>query len=125
MKNIKKILVGGCFNIIHPGHIYFLQTAKCFGNYLIVVLTNDKNNLKEYKTGTLDRIKMLKELKIIDKIVVGDENNFYKAIDNEKPDMVVLGHDQTLPDKKNNKKYFFETYSLKKYKKYETKKYRE
>jgi FAD synthetase len=121
--NTKKILVGGCFNIIHPGHIYFLQTAKCFGNYLIVVLSNDKNNLKKYKTSIQDRVKMLKELKIIDKIIIGDENNFYKVIDDEKPDIVVLGYDQELPEKDNDKKYSFKTISLKKYKKYETKKY--
>lgn len=37
------VLVGGCFDIIHPGHITFLTEAKKQGDYLFVALENDKN----------------------------------------------------------------------------------
>ena len=48
-KNIKKaikgkkvVLVGGCFDILHFGHIKFLEKSKKYGNFLVVVLESDK-----------------------------------------------------------------------------------
>ena len=48
-KNRKKVLVGGCFDILHFGHIRFLQEAKKLGDILIVALESDENvkRLKE------------------------------------------------------------------------------
>lgn len=42
-KNKNIVLVGGCFDIIHPGHIEFLKKAKEKGNFLVVLLESDKN----------------------------------------------------------------------------------
>ena len=39
---MKKVLVGGVFNIIHPGHMHFLKKAKEFGDFLIVVIARDE-----------------------------------------------------------------------------------
>lgn len=36
------VLVGGCFDILHPGHITFLKKAKALGNHLIVLLESDQ-----------------------------------------------------------------------------------
>ena len=38
-----KVLVGGCFDVIHIGHIQFLKRAKSFGDCLIVLLESDEN----------------------------------------------------------------------------------
>lgn len=40
---MKKVLVGGCFDFIHYGHIVFLQEAKKLGDHLIVLLESDEN----------------------------------------------------------------------------------
>lgn len=40
---MKKVLVGGCFDFIHFGHISFLKQAKALGDYLIVALESDEN----------------------------------------------------------------------------------
>jgi rfaE bifunctional protein nucleotidyltransferase chain/domain len=44
-KNVTKevVLVGGCFDVLHYGHIEFLKNAKAFGDYLIVALESDEN----------------------------------------------------------------------------------
>lgn len=91
-----KILVGGCFNKIHKGHIYFLNKAKL--GYLVVVLANDKNNRKPYAIKATKRKSNLAKLKIADKIVIGDTNDFSKIVKKEKPDLIALGYDQELPD---------------------------
>ena len=93
---MKKVLAGGCFNKIHKGHIYFLNKTKELG-YLIVVLTNDKNNKKPYAIKATKRKKNLEKLKIADKIVIGHANDYSKIVKREKPQIIALGYDQKLP----------------------------
>ena len=76
----KKVLVGGCFNLIHPGHIYFLKEAKKLGGELIVVLANDKNNKKPYAILAKERKELLESLNIADEILIGDSENKIKIV---------------------------------------------
>ncbi len=101
----KKVLVGGCFNLIHPGHIYFLKEAKKLGGELIVVLANDKNNKKPYAISAKERKKILKFLNIADRILIGDPKNKTKIVEMIKPDIIALGYDQELPDGLENFKH--------------------
>ena len=102
---MKKVLVGGCFNSIHPGHIYFLKEAKKLGDELVVVLANDKNNKKPYAIPARKRKKKLADLKIADKIVVGDSRDQTKIVKKIKPDIIALGYDQTRPPSLENIKF--------------------
>ena len=86
MKKIK-VLAGGCFNKIHKGHVYFLKRAKALG-YLIIVLAHDKNNKKSYGIKAKIRKKKLAELKIADRVIIGDAKDFSKVIKKEKPDIL-------------------------------------
>jgi len=95
---IKKVLVGGCFNIIHPGHIYFLKRAKKLGDELIIILTNDENNKKPYAISAKERRKLLKSLNIADKILIGHLKDKAKIVEKVKPSIIALGYDQELPD---------------------------
>ena len=101
----KKILVGGSFNSIHPGHIYFLKEAKKLGDKLIVVLTNDKNNKKPYAIPAKERKRLLKFLNIADKIFIGGSKDKIKIVKKVKPDIIALGYDQKLPDGLDNFKH--------------------
>jgi len=101
----KKIIAGGCFNSIHPGHIYFLKEAKKLGDELIVVLTNDRNNKKPYAISAKKRKKTLKYLNIADKILIGDSKDKTKIIKKVKPSVIALGYDQKLPDGLENFRY--------------------
>ncbi|HEY4500387.1 MAG TPA: adenylyltransferase/cytidyltransferase family protein, partial [Candidatus Paceibacterota bacterium] len=40
---MKRVMVFGTFDILHPGHLYFLRAAKKLGDYLIVSLARDVN----------------------------------------------------------------------------------
>lgn len=103
----KKVLVGGCFNKIHPGHIYFLKTAKKLGDKLVVVLTNDKNNKKPYALPVKERKRLLKSLNIADKILIGHFKDKTKIVKKVKPNIIVLGYDQELPDGLENLKHIW------------------
>jgi FAD synthetase len=74
MKNQKIVLVGGCFDLLHPGHISFLEKAKEQGNFLIVLLESDlkiKKDKGEKRPifSQKERAKMLKSLKVVDKVI--------------------------------------------------------
>lgn len=71
----KIILVGGCFDILHFGHIEFLRKAKSFGNYLIVILESDVNvkRLKGKRRpihNQNQRKEMLLALKSVDEVII-------------------------------------------------------
>lgn len=94
-----KVLVGGCFDILHYGHIHFLKKAKALGDYLIVALESDKNikRLKGEKRPIHDqyrRRKMLESLRLADQIIIlGDEmkdEDYRKFVKIVNPDVIAI-----------------------------------
>lgn len=71
---MKKVLVGGCFDILHHGHITFLKEAKKLGDYLIVALESDENvkrvkgDMRPIHTQK-QRKSMLEALSCIDEVI--------------------------------------------------------
>ena len=71
---IKKVLTGGCFDILHFGHITFLKQAKTLGDHLIVALESD-GNVKRVKGDMRpihtqeQRKAMLEALSFVDEII--------------------------------------------------------
>lgn len=103
---MKKVLVGGVFSILHKGHEFFLKKAKEFGDYLIVVIASNRTACLTKKYPVVDqgtRKKNLEKLGIADKVVIGDEVDFMKVVRREKPDVIVLGHDQKMSEKELRK----------------------
>ncbi len=88
----------GTFDILHPGHIYFLQKAKAYGNFLIVSIARESNVVKIKGRKPMhteeDRRKMLASLKFVDKVVLGGSKDHLKHILKEKPGVIALGYDQ-------------------------------
>jgi cytidyltransferase-like protein len=90
-------MAGGTFNMIHPGHIYFLKRAKSLGDYLIIVLASDENVLKS--KGVLlgpakERKLLLESIGLVDQVIIGREEGFFKLVESENPDIIALGYDQ-------------------------------
>ncbi|MFC1454950.1 adenylyltransferase/cytidyltransferase family protein [Candidatus Undinarchaeota archaeon] len=97
-----KVLIGGVFDLLHEGHKFFLKKAAEFGDELVVVVANDKNvELKKRKPvwNQEKRKEEIEKLEFVDKVIVGfEEENFIEIIDQEKPDIIVLGHDQKFKE---------------------------
>ena len=93
-------MVFGCFDIIHPGHLYFLKKAKSLGDKLIVVVARDstirKVKKKEPMYNEKERLEHLRELKCVNKAILGDKEDKYKVIEEFKPDIICLGYDQKI-----------------------------
>ncbi len=92
-----KILTGGTFNKLHPGHKYMLKKCKELG-YLVVVIANDKHNNKPNAIKSETRKVNLEKLGIADKIIAGHPDSFVQTVYETKPDIIALGYDQRMPE---------------------------
>ena len=97
-KSKKIVFTNGCFDIIHAGHISYLNEAKTLGDILIVGLNSDKS-VRRLKGGgrpivsEQDRAYVLANLKPVDYVIMFDEDTPYELIKEIKPDVLVKGAD--------------------------------
>ena len=94
----KIVLAGGVFDIIHPGHIHTLNAAKALGDVLVVAIATDKTAQKMKKRQPLHNQELRRELvsclSMVDKAIVGHEDDIFETVRAIKPDIIVLGYDQ-------------------------------
>ena len=97
-KGKKIVLAGGVFDIIHPGHIHTLNAAKALGDILVVAIATDKTSQKMKKRPPLHNQELRQELvsclSMVDKAIVGHEDDIFETVKAIKPDIIVLGYDQ-------------------------------
>ncbi|MGC8557908.1 MAG: adenylyltransferase/cytidyltransferase family protein [Nitrososphaeria archaeon] len=104
---IKVVLAGGVFDIIHPGHVYFLRKARELGDALVVVVARDSNVIKFKGNNPMNDENLRRELvgsiRYVDAAILGDKNDLMKTVQLVKPDIIALGYDQA-----HSEKEFFE-----------------
>lgn len=95
---MKKVMIFGTFDILHPGHTHFIKEAKEYGDYLVIVVARDKTvaELKKHPTINKENTRKtnLEQLGLADKVILGEEGDKYAVIRREKPDIIALGYDQ-------------------------------
>jgi len=112
-KRKRIVFTNGCFDILHCGHIKYLEAAKKLGDYLIVGLNSDKST-KKIKGNNRpivpqnDRAQILAALSCTDFIVIFNESNPLKLIKELRPDVLVKGGDWKKRDIVGNS--FVESY---------------
>ena len=97
----KIVFTNGCFDIVHAGHVKYLQQAKACGDYLILGLNSDASvqRLKGPQrplNNELDRAEVIGALKAVDAVVLFEEQTAEALIAKVKPDVYVKGGDYTL-----------------------------
>jgi rfaE bifunctional protein nucleotidyltransferase chain/domain/rfaE bifunctional protein kinase chain/domain len=94
------VATGGCFDLLHPGHIGTLQAARALGDCLIVCLNSDRS-VRSIKgenrpvVGERDRARMLTALACVDAVVLFDEETPVEVLNALRPDIWVKGGDYT------------------------------
>lgn len=99
----KIVFTNGCFDIIHLGHVDYLEKARNLGTHLIVGVNTDASvqRLKGPTRPVVDqyaRARVLASLQFIDTVIFFDEDTPYELIRQIEPDILVKGDDYT-PDK--------------------------
>ncbi len=97
----KVVFTNGCFDILHAGHVTYLEAAKAQGDVLVLGLNTDASvrRLKGPErtiNSELDRAKVVGALKSVDYVVLFGEQTAEAVIAEVKPDIYVKGGDYTL-----------------------------
>ncbi len=102
-KNETIVFTNGCFDILHTGHITYLEKAKKLGNRLIIGLNTD-NSIQRLK-GPLrpifnetDRAKLLASLESVDMVVLFDQDTPAEILRLLRPDVLVKGSDYKVEE---------------------------
>ena len=100
----KVVFTNGCFDILHRGHVSYLNEAKSLGDLLVIGINTDKS-VKRLKgedrpiNNQNDRAFMLENLKAVDFVFFFEENdNPYELISEIQPDILVKGGDWKVED---------------------------
>ena len=97
------IFTNGCFDILHVGHLQYLEQSKNLGDRLVVGLNSDAS-VRRLKGPSrpvnhqADRKRMLQALRCVDEVVIFDEDTPYDLIVSLQPDVVTKGGDYTAED---------------------------
>lgn len=108
-----KILTFGTFDILHIGHLNYLKQAKEISkNSKLWVIVSRDQNAEKIKSKKLvhnenERLEIIKNLKLVDRAILGEKKDIFKSVKKINPDVVVLGYDQ-LPSEETLKQKFLE-----------------
>jgi len=92
------VFTNGVFDLLHPGHLRYLQQARALGDLLIVGVNSDRSvkaNKGEGRpiTPEAERVEILEALEAVDAVVVFDEGTPHAVIATLQPDILVKGAD--------------------------------
>lgn len=93
---LTRVLATGTFDLLHPGHIYFLTQAKALGDELFVIVARDSNVTHKPKPIIPEeqRLEMVSSLGIVEKALLGSEKDMFEPLKEIRPDIIALGYDQ-------------------------------
>jgi len=95
---LKVVMLGGAFEIIHPGHVLALSEARSLGNTLVVVVATDesveRNKGRPPATNQALRVALVSSLRQVDLALPGNKGSIYDILLRIRPDVVALGYDQ-------------------------------
>ena len=95
------VATGGCFDVLHAGHVASLEAARRLGDALVVLMNSDES-VRKLKgadrpvNGVEDRCRVLRSLRCVDAVAVFDETDPCQALDRLRPDIWAKGGDYTV-----------------------------
>ena len=97
-KGKRVVFTNGCFDLLHYGHVKYLQDARSRGNVLVVAVNSDASvrkikGRKRPVIGQNDRLRIIAALESVDYVILFKEETPLKLIKALKPDILVKGAD--------------------------------
>ncbi|MBT60057.1 MAG: FAD synthase [Euryarchaeota archaeon] len=96
---MKRVMAVGVFDLLHAGHLHYLEQAKSLGDHLTVVIAHDdtvRRRKHEPVTGQELRRRMVEGLKPVDEAIIGNSPDvpIFDILPLVKPNVIALGYDQ-------------------------------
>ncbi len=104
--NKVRIMASGVFDLLHPGHIFYLEQSRLLGDELVVVVANDTVVTRTKGRPLFEaesRRKMVAALACVSEAVVPAETEpkrYYRTVLDIQPDIITLGHDQSFKEER-------------------------
>ncbi len=101
-RGLKVVFTNGCFDLLHPGHVAYLEEARSLGDALLVAVNTDASVRRLGKGGTrpvnpeADRGRVLAGLAAVDRVVLFQEDTPQEILTELQPDVLVKGGDYRL-----------------------------
>lgn len=96
----KTVIAQGTFDIVHPGHVHYLEEAAAMGDELFVIVARTAN--VDHKETPIcpatQRRDVVGALEAVDEAILGHEEDIFVPIEEIDPDVIALGHDQHHDD---------------------------
>lgn len=91
-----RVVATGTFDILHPGHLVYLERSREMGDELVVIVARDVNVKHKPKPAISEeqRLQMVSALKVVDKAMLGNKDDIFEPIEELRPDIITLGYDQ-------------------------------
>jgi FAD synthetase len=99
---LKRVVATGTFDILHPGHIYYLEESRKLGDELHVIVARDENVKHKPKPVIPEqqRLNMVQSLKPVDYARLGSTTDIFEPIREIQPDIITLGFNQFFKEDK-------------------------
>ncbi len=98
---MKRVVATGTFDILHPGHLFYLSESRRLGDELYVIVARDVN--VRHKPPPIlpeeQRLQMIRSLKPVDHACLGDLQDMFRPIRQIQPDVITLGYNQHFDEK--------------------------
>ena len=92
----RRVVATGTFDILHPGHLYYLEESKKLGDELWVIVARDAN--VRHKPCPIipeeHRLQMVAALKSVDHAILGDKTDMFRPIEEIRPEVITIGFNQ-------------------------------
>jgi FAD synthetase len=93
---MRRVVATGTFDLIHPGHIYYLEESRRLGDELHVIVARDANVRHKPRPviGEAQRLKVVRALRMVDFARLGDPTDMFRPIEEIDPAVITLGFNQ-------------------------------
>jgi rfaE bifunctional protein nucleotidyltransferase chain/domain len=101
-RGLQVVFTNGCFDLLHPGHVAYLEEARSLGDALVVAVNTDASVRRLGKGGLrpvnpeADRARVLAALAAVDRVVLFGEDTPLEILTELQPDVLVKGGDYQL-----------------------------
>lgn len=92
----RTVVAQGTFDLVHPGHVHYLEQAAAMGDRLVVIVARESN--LDHKDAPIcssaQRRAVVEALEPVDEAILGHESDIFVPIERIDPDVIALGFDQ-------------------------------
>lgn len=100
--SIRRVVATGTFDLLHPGHLYYLEESKKLGDELWVIVARDMN--VKHKPRPIipeeQRLAMIASLRPVDHAILGDKTDMFRPIEEIGPSVITIGFNQLFNEEK-------------------------